>query len=81
MSMVCRWILGTTTPRVSDTGRDGAGLGSKLTCGILGDWETFCAAIASQDTKTEFISTLAKWLGSTPTNFAFTDLYDTITGE
>nr|OQO30009.1 hypothetical protein B0A51_01907 [Rachicladosporium sp. CCFEE 5018] len=45
------------------------------------DWELFCAAIASQDTKTEFISTVAKWLGVTPTNFAFTDLYDTVTGN
>ncbi|OQO13427.1 hypothetical protein B0A48_01655 [Cryoendolithus antarcticus] len=47
----------------------------------LNDWELFCAAIASQDTKTEFISTVAKWLGVTPTNFAFTDLYDTVTGN
>lgn len=46
-----------------------------------GDWETFCASIASDSTKAEFISTLAKWLGETPTNFAFTDLYDTITGK
>ncbi|KAK0860093.1 hypothetical protein LTS02_008753 [Friedmanniomyces endolithicus] len=44
------------------------------------DWELFCAAVASSSTKTQFISTIAKWLGETPTNFAFTDLYDTITG-
>ena len=45
------------------------------------DWELFCAAVASSSTKAQFISTIAKWLGETPTNFAFTDLYDTITGE
>ncbi|KAK6438483.1 hypothetical protein LTR95_005319 [Oleoguttula sp. CCFEE 5521] len=45
------------------------------------DWELFCAAIAAQDTDTEFISTVAKWLGVTSTNFAFTDLYDTVTGN
>ncbi|KAK0941868.1 hypothetical protein LTR48_001306 [Friedmanniomyces endolithicus] len=45
------------------------------------DWELFCAAVASSSTKAQFISTIAKWLGETPTNFAFTDLYDTITGD
>ncbi|WPV23828.1 Glutaminase A [Fulvia fulva] len=45
------------------------------------DWEIFCAAIASASTKTRFISTIAKWLNQTPTNFAFTDLYDTISGN
>ncbi|TKA69798.1 hypothetical protein B0A55_06469 [Friedmanniomyces simplex] len=45
------------------------------------DWELFCAAIASSGTKEQFISTVAKWLGATPTNFAFTDLYDTVTGD
>ncbi|KAK0247018.1 hypothetical protein LTS09_017845 [Friedmanniomyces endolithicus] len=45
------------------------------------DWELFCAAVASSSTKAQFIPTIAKWLGETPTNFAFTDLYDTITGD
>ncbi|EME49235.1 hypothetical protein DOTSEDRAFT_58479 [Dothistroma septosporum NZE10] len=45
------------------------------------DWEIFCAAIASSSTKSKFISTIAKWLNQTPTNFAFTDLYDTISGN
>ncbi|KAK1073809.1 hypothetical protein LTR74_001663 [Friedmanniomyces endolithicus] len=45
------------------------------------DWELFCAAVASSSTKAQFISTIAKWLGETPTNFAFTDLYDTVTGD
>ena len=48
---------------------------------LIGDWELFCASVANTDTKNEFISVVAKWLGSTPTNFPFTDLYDTVTGE
>ncbi|KAK4547118.1 hypothetical protein LTR36_001339 [Oleoguttula mirabilis] len=45
------------------------------------DWEIFCAAIASTSTKDEFTSVIAKWLNQTPTNLAFTDLYETISGE
>ncbi|KAF7186316.1 Glutaminase A [Pseudocercospora fuligena] len=45
------------------------------------DWELFCAAIAESETKNMFTSTIAKWLNVTPTNFAFTDLYDTISGN
>lgn len=48
---------------------------------ITDDWEMWCAAIAKNDTKAMFTSTVAKWLGTTPTNFAFTDLYDTISGK
>ena len=48
---------------------------------ITADWEIFCASIASTSTKDEFTSVVATWLDQTPTNFAFTDLYDTITGE
>ena len=39
------------------------------------------AAIASPTTQTMFISLLAKWINATPTNRAFTDLYNTQTGE
>jgi len=39
------------------------------------DWEMFCAAIASDETKNMFTSAVAKWLGETTTNFPFTDLY------
>lgn len=39
------------------------------------------AAIASQSTQTMFISKLATWINTTPTNRAFTDLYNTQTGE
>ena len=45
------------------------------------DWEIFAAAVSSEDTKKEFTSMLASWLAETPTNLAFTDLYDTKTGE
>lgn len=39
------------------------------------------AAIASQSTQTMFVSKLATWINTTPTNRAFTDLYNTQTGE
>ena len=45
------------------------------------DWELFIAAVSSPALKERFISTIATWLGSTSTNFAFTDLYDAVTGE
>lgn len=45
------------------------------------DWELFAASIASTSTKDKFIGVIADWLNVTTTNFAFTDLYDTITGE
>ncbi|KAK5700835.1 hypothetical protein LTR97_005352 [Elasticomyces elasticus] len=45
------------------------------------DWELFCAAVASTSTRQQFISTVAKWTGETSTNFAWTDLYDTVTGD
>ncbi|KAK0614984.1 hypothetical protein B0T17DRAFT_563197 [Bombardia bombarda] len=44
------------------------------------DWEMFAAAVASNETKTMFISKLAKWIGSTSTNRAMTDLFDAATG-
>ncbi|KAE9367621.1 DUF1793-domain-containing protein [Stipitochalara longipes BDJ] len=45
------------------------------------DWSMWSASIASQSTKTLFISLLAKWITETPTNRAFTDLYNTQTGD
>lgn len=45
-----------------------------------GDWEMFCAAIASPETRDMFISDLAKWVGETPTSRPFTDLYQTNDG-
>lgn len=41
----------------------------------------FCAAIASDEVKDRFISTIATWANETVTNYAMTDLYDAITGE
>ncbi|CAK4033826.1 Hypothetical predicted protein [Lecanosticta acicola] len=46
-----------------------------------GDWEIWCASVASSAVKSKFISTIANWLNVTPTNFAFTDWYDTISGD
>jgi hypothetical protein len=45
------------------------------------DWQMWTASIASKSTQTLFISLLAKWINETPTNRAFTDLYNTQTGE
>lgn len=45
------------------------------------DWEMWTAAISSPSTKFMFISKLAKWIGTTPTTRAFTDLYNTQTSE
>ena len=47
-----------------------------------GDWEIFTAAISgSSDAQSKFISALATWINSTPTNLALTDWYDTESGE
>jgi hypothetical protein len=40
------------------------------------DWQMFTAAIARSDTQSLLISDLAKFVSQTPTNLAFTDLYD-----
>ncbi|GAB7355712.1 hypothetical protein MBLNU459_g6411t1 [Dothideomycetes sp. NU459] len=45
------------------------------------DWETWCAAIAAPSTKQMFYSDIAEWINVTPTNRAFTDLYDAVTGD
>ncbi|KAG4438672.1 hypothetical protein IFR05_005853 [Cadophora sp. M221] len=45
------------------------------------DWEMWVAAISSPSTKNMFISKLANWINTTPTNRAFTDLYHTQTGD
>lgn len=45
------------------------------------DWEIFCVAVASPETKEMFISKLAKWIGETTTNKPFTDLYETSSGD
>ena len=44
------------------------------------DWEMFCAAIAGKETRELLISSLAKWIGETNTNYALTDLFDARTG-
>lgn len=49
--------------------------------GTKTDWELFCAAIASESTKNQFISIIAEWLNETPTNRPFTDFYNVATGN
>jgi len=46
-----------------------------------GDWEMFTAAYCAPDTRDMFIKDLAQWINVTPTGKAFTDLYDTISGD
>ncbi|KKA18490.1 glutaminase, partial [Rasamsonia emersonii CBS 393.64] len=45
------------------------------------DWQSFSAAIASEDTRNMFFNDLATWINTTPTNRPLTDLYDTISGN
>ncbi|KAI0455038.1 glutaminase GtaA [Xylaria acuta] len=45
------------------------------------DWQLWSAAIASEETRNGFISRIANWISVTPTNRAFTDLYDCASGN
>lgn len=45
------------------------------------DWQMFTAAIAGKSTQNMFIRDLAKWIGQTPTNLPFSDLFDAIAGN
>ena len=45
------------------------------------DWQMFCAAIASAETRDMFVDDVAKWLAQTGTDLPFSDLYETVTGE
>lgn len=45
------------------------------------DWQLWAAAIASDETRDDFISRIASWINVTPTHRAFTDLYDCATGN
>lgn len=45
------------------------------------DWEMFCAAIASTETRDMFIKDLVNWVKTTTTGLPFTDLFETPTGK
>lgn len=45
------------------------------------DWQIWVAAIASPETRNGIISRIARWISVTPTNRAFTDLYDCVSGD
>lgn len=45
------------------------------------DWEIFCAAIASQETRDMFIGDLARWVRETTSSHPFSDLYETGDGK
>jgi hypothetical protein len=44
------------------------------------DWEIFCAAVASEETRDVFIGDVAKWVGETSLGRPFTDIYNTNDG-
>jgi len=44
------------------------------------DWQMFCAAIASVETREMFINGIGKWVNETTTDAPATDLYETTTG-
>ncbi|EME45994.1 hypothetical protein DOTSEDRAFT_147842, partial [Dothistroma septosporum NZE10] len=48
--------------------------------GTKSDWQIFCAAVASKDTRDMFIQDVAKFLRHTATSQPATDLYDADTG-
>lgn len=78
--MECLSIQGTHGPKVIS--RPGTHLENIiLTHVTIADWQVLCASVADTSTKDEFTSVLTKWLGQTPANFAFPDLYDAINGE
>ncbi|KAI0388618.1 glutaminase GtaA [Xylariaceae sp. FL0594] len=45
------------------------------------DWQIWAASIAAPKTRDDIISRIANWINVTPTNRAFTDLYDCVTGD
>jgi hypothetical protein len=45
------------------------------------DWQIWAAAIAAPKTRDDIISRIANWINVTPTNRAFTDLYDCVSGD
>ena len=59
----------------------GIPLDSRNTKNAKADWEIFTAAISSDDTRKQIIESMGNWVHDTPTNRAFTDLYDATTGE
>ena len=45
------------------------------------DWEIFCAAVASDDTRDAFIGSLVDFINQTPTSLPFTDLHYVLSGD
>ncbi|KAH8692346.1 glutaminase GtaA [Talaromyces proteolyticus] len=46
-----------------------------------GDWESWVAAVCSDEVSEMLFSELAKWINVTPTNRPLTDWYDTVSGD
>ncbi|KAF1941472.1 DUF1793-domain-containing protein [Clathrospora elynae] len=59
----------------------GVPLDTRNTFYTKSDWEVFCAAVASVETRDMFLADLAKWVNETPTSKPFTDLYQTNDGS
>jgi hypothetical protein len=45
------------------------------------DWQMFCAAIASDETRDLFMKDLVRFINETPTSGPLTDLYEVDTGD
>lgn len=45
------------------------------------DWQLFCAAIASANTSSMFITDVVKFTNNSPSDGPQTDLYDTLTAD
>jgi hypothetical protein len=80
-SLVPRWVYTMQSnfyPTIRDT--YGVPLDTRNRYYTKGDWQMFCAAVASKETRDMFIKGLVKWIGETSTSKPLTDLYDTNTG-
>ncbi|CAI6341238.1 unnamed protein product [Periconia digitata] len=60
--------------------RYGVALDTRNQYWTKGDWEVFCAAVASDETRDLLIAAYARWVAETPTGSPFTDLYNVNVG-
>lgn len=77
--MVFRWTHATLTQRVRASSR--LELNKDINQLSLADWQCLVASVSSESTRDEFYSAIVQWINETPTNYADTDLYDTISGD
>lgn len=79
------WTRDTITPKVHIDLQCPLLLFPDFSCAnvtvMAADWEMFAAAIAGNTTQQLLISKLANYINQTPTNVAFSDLYNASTAE